>query len=201
MKPRVLCNPFIVADHCYEALCSCFGGNIIECGCFDGVTSATLNYLFYSGLVWCNKLNQYACDTFVGFPYKGKEQNRFDKGDLAPANGIGTIEKLESLGVKVLAGKVENTLSTLRDKSFTFVFLDLDIQVSTQFCWDFFRERISPGGRIGFHDYSEQPGYGLPGIRAVVKPILSYPQWKEVIRSKKRGRDGKFIFFERIKSC
>ena len=80
-----------------------------------------------------------------------------------------------------------------------FAFVDLDIVVPTEFCADFFIDRIVGGGRIGFHDYNEAPGSSLKISEVVQKYYSKNKNYREVFRGKKTERDGKFIFFERTK--
>ena len=193
---RPLCNPFIVSEHAFYAVQNCKGGSIIECGVFDGCSSMVYNYclrhLDY-------KITQYAADTFDGFPYDGTEQEGYKTGDLKPTN-LWVITELESHGIIPLIGKVEDTLPKhLSDEQFSFVFLDMDLEEPTRFAIAFFKDKIKKGGRIGFHNYTEEKGGRFYGIsKAIDELLLPKENWREVVRTKKRGRDAKFIFFERI---
>lgn len=194
--PRPLCNPQIVGEHAYLAAMRAWGGAVIECGVYDGFTSAMLAW--YRGFV-PYRTRQFAADTFAGMPYNAKETALYKTGDLAPVDGLGVVERLRRLKIIPLTGKVEDTLPQLEREIFCFVFLDMDFEAPTWFAWNFLKDKIRVGGRIGFHDYDARPGYALPGIRMVVDggPAKD-KRFREVVRSAKRGRDGKFIFFERV---
>ena len=195
--PGPLCNPHIVCQHAWEAWhATDMRGAVIECGVAEGHTSAALNFTLRKAGA---KVVQLAADTFCGFPYTPEETKKFKAGDLAPANGAELVAELRRLEIYVLRGKVEETLPGIHDRvRFSFVFLDLDIERPTHFCWDFFKDKILPGGRIGFHDYREEPGHSLHGIERVVKAgPAKDKRFREVHRTPK-GRDAKFIFFERV---
>lgn len=189
---KILCNPVIVAHHAWIAINNTGGGNVIECGVYEGFNSAFLNFLIRRAPVcW----RQFAADTFAGFPSDGKADEVYSAGELAPNDGLLVQKELNRVGVEALVGRVENTLPQLRDLRFSFVFLDLDLEEPTRFCWDFFRDKVVPGGRLGFHDYGAP---GLPGITRICDEILKHePNWKEVFRTPK-GRDGRFFFIEKL---
>jgi hypothetical protein len=204
--PRPLCNPFIVCEHAWNALEKCKSGIVIECGVYDGCTSAALNYSLRHSPYFTKQL---ALDTFEGMPYDGTTQEqkaKFTKGHLATGNKNRTIYELKRLGIGVFAGKVEDTLPVINEAAnefspsglqIAFAYLDLDLEVPTRFCVKFLKDKILKGGRIGFHDYDPNPKYALHGIFNVVKEnFMKSKEWKEVLRAKQR--DNRFAFFERI---
>ena len=181
--PRPLVNPTVIAEYAWAAMVGTEGkGAIIECGVFDGCTTIQV---FWKLLALPYKMDMYAADTFAGFPY-------------SPENPF-VISNLETFGIKPLVGKVEDTLPKLPKKlKFSFVFCDLDLAVPMEFCVNFFQKRIVKGGIIGFHDYGGNDQYS--GITKVVDDGFgNNKKFEEVVRTKKRGRDGRLIFFEKIK--
>ncbi|MDP3734124.1 MAG: TylF/MycF/NovP-related O-methyltransferase, partial [Nanoarchaeota archaeon] len=51
-----------------------------------------------------------------------------------------------------------DTANVLKEKTFSFVHLDVDIYSSTQACLDFFYSRMEKGGIILSHDYAQAAG-------------------------------------------
>ena len=196
MCPRFLQSPGVSNHFLWTAIQNTKGkGAVIECGTYDGCSSASFNYVLRH---YNTNIRQYACDTFDGFKEDGKKDELYKTGDLVPTAAQKTIKELERLGIIVLIGKVEDTLAVNIPSSekFSFVFLDMDIEAPTKYACDFLKDRILPGGIIGFHDYGTQR---LPGIKRVADQLLNNDMaWKEVIRSKKRGRDNKYLFLEKL---
>lgn len=188
--PRPLCNPYIVYEHAWLACNAAKGGGVAECGVYEGFVSAFLTF----GLGKQDHLiTQYALDTFQGFPYDGKTDEEYKKGDLAASWRV--IEDLRRLGVFVHVGKIEDTLQEIEEEKFCFVFLDLDLEIPTRFAWEFFKTRLKPGARVGFHDYRSLP---LPGITRICDEILEEGEFEECFRPLMHGkRDTRFMFLTR----
>lgn len=190
MKP--LCNTKIVGHHAARACRNCPAGAVAELGVYDGATSLALRQL-------CRRDPQYALDTFEGMPYDGSATEAaggFTKGYLTPVDVGASVTALQSAGITVLKGMVEDTLAQLADERFAFVFLDLDLEAPTRFATAFLLPRLLPGARIGYHDYLERPGYCLGGIAKVVNEFFGASErYLEVTRDA-HPRDNRFIFFE-----
>jgi len=163
---------------------------MIECGVYEGFLSSFLNFgMRRAGIAF----HQYAADTFEGFPKTYTDQKTYKAGDLAPTYGDFVVRELQRLGITVLKGPIEKTLSVIPDsEKFFFVFLDLDVYEPTKATWEILRDRVLPGGRVGLHDFGSP---GLPGITKVGKEMLAQPDWHEVFRGKKR--DNRFLFLEK----
>jgi hypothetical protein len=188
MKP--LCNSKIVAHHALQACRSCPVGAVLECGVFEGATSVTLRQ-------HCQRDPQYAIDTFEGMPYDGSAAEAaggFTKGYLAPRSPQHTITALQTAGVVVMQGRVEEQLPKLAGERFAFAFLDMDLEAPTRMATAFLLPRMLRGGRIGFHDYLIRDGYCLSGIAAVVHEFFGTDLRNEVTRPN-HPRDNRFIFF------
>lgn len=189
--PTVLCDPFIVLEYAWRAVEQCKGGNVIECGVFEGFTSAMLNWAFRKSEY---NVEQYAADTFCGMPYDGQVDEKYKKGDLAPCENVELTNGFVDLEIIPLIGKVEGTLQSIDDKKFCFVFLDMDLETPTRFAFEFFKTRLVPGAIIGFHDYGTAT---LPGITRVVNEAMKIEYFEEVFRDgKERKRDHKFFFMQ-----
>ena len=115
--PRPLCNSMIVLEHAWSAIEDTKGGNVLECGVYEGFTSMILKFGLDKNK-WVTK--HYAADTFKGFPYSGKKDEKYKEGDLNPGDLV-NIE-LRRFWINTLVGRVEDTLSDLGNLKFSFVF-------------------------------------------------------------------------------
>ena len=153
-------------------------GDIIEIGVFKGEnTFAMANYIKQ------NNLNKkiYACDTFVGFPYKDsiKKENGFKKGSYKRNfdNFVNSIKKLNYDNIIIpIKEKIEETLySQLINNKFCFAFVDVDIYEPTVFAYQFLEDRIVKDGLVYFHDY----GYvKTPGVKIAVDTKIDMDKFK-----------------------
>jgi O-methyltransferase len=72
--------------------------------------------------------------------------------------------------VTCVAGLVPDSLASIRDKSFAFVHIDMDIYSAIKSACEFFYPRMQPGGTLLFDDY----GYpSCPGARAAVDEFFA----------------------------
>ncbi|MFM9964426.1 MAG: TylF/MycF/NovP-related O-methyltransferase [Planctomycetaceae bacterium] len=136
-------------------------GDVIELGVAYGTTSLTL-------ALWMEENTPlktlFACDTFTGLP---TAEGDLQAGECNYGSAFQrTLHQLPINNVKVVKGLIEETLPTqLADKRFCFAWLDMDLYSPTSFAAKWLRERMTPGGIIGFHDYGFQR---CPGIAKVV---------------------------------
>ena len=72
--------------------------------------------------------------------------------------------------VEVIKGFFQNSLSSLRDRQFSFVHLDCDLYESYKTCLEFFYPRMSRGGIILLDEYDDPP---WPGCNKAVDEFLS----------------------------
>tara|TARA_R110001606_G_scaffold222171_1_gene370039 strand:- start:845 stop:1420 length:576 start_codon:yes stop_codon:yes gene_type:complete len=143
-------------------------GDIIECGVFQGQTTIALAKVLKS---FDSPKKIYACDTYDGLPYDGREgiDDMLKKGECSsPFKEFWT--NVCNAGVQdyiiPIPGLVEETLlSKLSEKKFCFAFLDMDLYEPTSYVYKFLKNRISIGGVIGYHDYKFER---CPGIETVV---------------------------------
>jgi O-methyltransferase len=69
-----------------------------------------------------------------------------------------------------VAGLVPDTLEVIRDRTFSFVHIDLDIYSAIKSACEFFYPRMQPGGILLFDDY----GYSsCPGARAAIDEFFA----------------------------
>jgi O-methyltransferase len=169
-------------------------GDIIELGVGMGTTTFPLALaLKGSG----KKL--YACDTFVGLPYKEDlklypediQQHALQEGECKGSLWL-LQEMIRFYEVKDIVipieGLFENTLQKLEAQRFCFAWLDADLYLSTLAGYRFLEDRISSGGVLGFHDYKY---IRCPGVDKVVDEVLDRNKFERI-----EFRDG-CIFFRR----
>lgn len=122
-------------------------GAFAEVGVYKGEMSRFLAQ-------FCATRNYYLLDTFAGFPeehLEGRgEDNRFKDTNEATVRGYFK----DNPKVKVIKGMVPGTLSQIKDETFAFVLLDLDLYPPTVDSLEFFYPRMSRGGYMVMHDYN-----------------------------------------------
>ena len=161
MRKQIVCSRFNDVSH--------LEGDVMELGVAYGYT------LFPLSLLAKNK-TVYALDTFDGLPYDDAivspdmcKQGEIRAGDLDGVFGhYGDYffrELPKYSNVIALKGLIEETLPTLSDKKFCFVWLDLDLYQPTSFAAKWLKDRLVVGGMMGFHDYKFPR---CPGISRVV---------------------------------
>lgn len=153
-----------------------FQGDVAECGVGAGKTTFMLD----KHVLEANK-NLYAFDTFYGLPFDDTVggENKCKKGEMRKA-GTQFISKFKNLcrtSIIPEAGLIENTLVRHKDKRFCFVWLDLDLYLSSLFAYKFFENRMINGGIIGFHDYDF---FRCPGIKKVIDEEVDFDKYEFV---------------------
>lgn len=153
-------------------------GDIIELGVSAGDTTIPMaQFIKENGI----DKKIYACDTFEGLPYDGKEgiDDMLKKGECA--FGFDRFwERVKSYGVEDIIvpvpGLVEKTLYTeLQDKEWCFAFLDMDLYEPTSYATRYLDDRIVVGGIQGYHDYKFER---CPGIEIVVDQEVDRQKYK-----------------------
>jgi O-methyltransferase len=134
------------------ALTSNVEGDIVECGVYNGH-----NLYYYCKFAKLLKLNKtiYGLDTFSGFPSEYIEPET--KGHFFTDTSISSVSNLlkNFNNFKLLQGKFDETFqdSNLKDKKFSCVILDCDLETSYKQCLDFFYDKLNIGGIIVFDEY------------------------------------------------
>ena len=154
-------------------------GDLAECGVFRGESLIPMAvYLKQTG----GKKTLFGLDSFEGFDESvyqdirlGGEEDRekrvkgFSQTSLEYVqNKLKTFE-VESQ-VQLIAGFFQQTLSSIRNRRFSFVHLDCDLYESYKVCLDFFYEHLSRGGIILLDEYND-PHW--PGCKKAVNEFLS----------------------------
>lgn len=149
-------------------------GDIAEFGCFEGGLSMKMAYL-----VKKLKIDRtvYALDTFEGFseadPHPqgaitvGAYTPRFDAYNFL-------LNKSKEYPLVLIKGDVRETISQIKDKFFSFVWLDLDLQDSTYKMLDFLKDRVYKTSIVGVDDYGRE---SCPGIVEAVDYWVGTGVW------------------------
>jgi len=127
---------------------SLFNGDIAEVGVYQGGSAKLI----------CEARNEnkvlYLFDTFEGLPTPGKFDGSFKKGKYNTSLKYAQDCLRSYKNVYFYQEIFPETASSIENKNFSFVHLDVDIYKSTQDCLEFFYPRMSKGGIILSHDYS-----------------------------------------------
>jgi hypothetical protein len=130
-------------------------GDIAEIGCHKcGTTYMILSSAFPHKTV-------FALDSFCGLPFVNAEDNTNFRDRLRRGLYASDDMKARKLlfpfkeRAYIMKGLFSEsfTNSRLRNNRFSFVFVDADLYKSTLESFEFFWERITPGGFIATHDY------------------------------------------------
>jgi hypothetical protein len=139
-------------------------GSIAEVGAFEGGNCLC-------ALQFMAKLNSkkfYIIDSFEGFPELSKnDPQNFSKGDY---NIETTFQKIQDAfavfpEAEVIKGFVPEAFNKIpRGENFSLVFYDCDIYQPAIDTFDFFWDKIVPGGYMLIHDYETEEG-GFAGVK------------------------------------
>lgn len=127
-------------------------GDIAEVGVFRGA-SAKLICEARSG----NK-DVHLFDTFEGLPAPGEQDQQFREGQFASSLADVRDFLKGYPRVHLYKGLFPETAGPVRDRSFSFVHLDVDLYQSTLDALQFFYPRMTRGGIILGHDYILKAG-------------------------------------------
>jgi hypothetical protein len=137
-------------------------GDIAEVGVFRGGTARVI----------CEAKGDrqlHLFDTFEGLPEPGNVDAAFYKGQYA-CSLEGVREYLSGFPkVHFYKGYFPATGQPVKDRSFSFVHLDVDLYESTSQALEFFYPRMDPGGIIVSHDY-----VAFPGVRNAFDEFFEY---------------------------
>lgn len=127
-------------------------GDIAEIGVYRGGSSK---------IICKAKQNKhlYLFDTFEGLP----EPDKTDSAHFHKGNFTSRYEEVKNYlkaykDVHIYKGLFPDTAGPIKNKSFSFVHIDVDIYKSTLDCLKFFYPRVNRGGVILLHDYTISKG-------------------------------------------
>jgi len=145
---------------CLARHCARIPGNFAECGVYQGGTAA-----FLASILKGSGRDLYLFDTFAGIPPGDpSKDNRYVKGgEFAATSVLGVSQFLlkNGLSAKLVPGLIPETLSAVKDASFSFVHVDVDIYWPAKHCLEFFYPRMAPGGVMLFDDYGFEECAGV----------------------------------------
>jgi O-methyltransferase len=139
-------------------------GEIAECGVYKGGSAKIL-----AELVPTRPLHLF--DTFEGMPATDPARDLHKAGDFSDTDLASVREYLsDHENVICVPGLVPDSLGVTKDRTFSFVHIDLDIYSAIKSACEFFYPRMQPGGVLLFDDY----GYAsCPGARAAVDEFFA----------------------------
>ncbi len=139
-------------------------GSVAEVGAFEGGNALC-------GLQFMTRLNSkrsYIFDSFEGFPeFSKNDPKNVGKGDYGIATTYQKIKDTFSVfpEAKLVKGFVPETFSQIRqNEGFSLVFYDCDLYQPALDTFNFFWDKILPGGYLIVHDYEAEEG-GFTGVR------------------------------------
>ena len=139
-------------------------GELAECGVYKGGTAKVL-----AELVPDRPLH--LLDTFSGMPDTDPAKDLHKAGDFNDTSLEAVREYLAGhKNVNCIAGLIPQSLEPLRDRTFSFVHIDLDIYSAIKSACEFFYPRLERGGSFLFDDYGHP---SCPGARAAVDEFFS----------------------------
>ncbi|HEU5320372.1 MAG TPA: TylF/MycF/NovP-related O-methyltransferase [Methylomirabilota bacterium] len=147
-------------------------GDVVEVGCYRGVTSQLLRRVI-DALDRGRELHVY--DSFRGLPRPGRRDGRLVTGDFAasPARLREGFRRRGLRAPRVHAGWFADTLPRHLPPRICFAYLDADLEASTATALRHLYPRLSPSGLLLVDDYCDRSRSprcwdGLPGVRAAV---------------------------------
>ena len=139
-------------------------GDFAECGVYKGGTALLLCRVLQSGRLTTGKgKTLYLFDSFEGLPRENKSHdNVYGKGDFAIDSVKSVKELLRDFRdfTDIRQGWIPDTFQGLRDRSYAFAHIDVDLYQSTLDCCRYLYPRLVPSGVLLFDDYGFPAGRG-----------------------------------------
>jgi O-methyltransferase len=164
IKPNTLVDRF----RCYELweLVSQVGhlpGNLLEVGVWRGGTAALI---CRRAKELAKKPTVYLCDTFTGVCKATDKDSSYSGGEHADTSEQVVRDLLRDLGCenfKILTGIFpEDHLEALKNETFCFVHIDVDVYESAKDVFNFVWPRMPVGGMAVFDDFGFDTCDGIP---------------------------------------
>lgn len=146
------------------------GGDMAECGAYRG---GSAKLICRASL---HEKTLHIFDTFVGIPVEQRQDKEHGVGDFACSKEELLMFLNDCPNIRVYEGLVPQTLESVKDLTFSFVNLDMDIYVPTIAALHFFWPRMVKGGIIVMDDVDS-----LYGIRNAAQEFAEH-YGVEVIR-------------------
>jgi O-methyltransferase len=125
-------------------------GDTVECGSFEGAGS----WLICASNVGTSKIH-HIFDSFEGLSEPGAgDGSHWTRGGLAAGVGVVSRNLAQFDGAfRLYKGWIPTRFPEVADKTFSFVHVDVDLEVPTADSIAFFYPRLSPGGVLVCDDY------------------------------------------------
>jgi O-methyltransferase len=145
-------------------------GDIAEIGVYRGGTACILGYFADAT---DKKLHLF--DTFAGMPETDATKDWHKKGDFSDTSLVQVRRNLSSLrNANFHAGFFPATADVVKDSSFCFVHVDVDIYQSVKDCCAYFYPKLHAAGVMLFDDYGK---FTCPGaLKAVDEFFADKPE-------------------------
>lgn len=139
-------------------------GDIAEVGVYRGGTAKLI------AKTAADK-NVYLFDTFSGMPAITSKIDKHKAGEFRGCSLPLVKSFLKDCPNAIFyQGIFPDTADSIRDRKFSFVYLDVDLYNSVKDCLEFFYARIVTGGVIIIDDYG---AWGCPGVKKAVCEFLA----------------------------
>lgn len=150
-------------------------GDVVEIGVYRGGTAKLFSLLNKE-----YKLNKkiHLFDTFGGMPTTSTELDLHKEGDFSDTSLEAVTEYVKDFqGVTLTKGIFPKTGEYLKDSTFSFAHVDVDIYQSVRDCCEFLYPRMIQGGIIMFDDY----GFvSCPGAKKAVDEFFDSKKEKPI---------------------
>ena len=140
-------------------------GNKAECGVYKGGTAILL--------AEATPFTIHLFDSFEGFPddFTEEEKKLYKAGNFGDATIESVKRRLAGKNCVIHKGFFKDTLNEVKNLTFSFVHIDVDIYSSAKECTEFFYPRMEKGGYIVYDDY----GFSTTrGVRDLVNEFYCF---------------------------
>lgn len=130
-------------------------GEIAEVGVYRGGTGKLIAKA-------CPNKRVHLFDTFSGMPQTNSNVDHHKEGDFSDTSFDAVKDFLKDLSnIEFHPGFFPDTADVVKDRSFSLVYVDVDIYQSVKDCLEFFYNRMVPGGVMVFDDYEWKACLGV----------------------------------------
>ncbi len=142
-------------------------GDLIEVGVWRGGTGALIAH---RARALDGRRKVYLCDTFSGVVKVSAQDSTYRGGEHADTSEAHVRELLSQLEIDnavILSGIFPDAhMEAVRDKTFCFVHIDVDVYQSAKEVFEFVWPRVPIGGVVVFDDYGFDTCDGIPKLVA-----------------------------------
>lgn len=173
-------------------------GDIAEVGAYQGGNALCA----LQSPAWTGHKNYYIFDSFEGFPDVSRnDPDTVARGTYAIDISVPEVRNSFSFlpNARIIPGFVPKTFSKLDDNArFSIVFYDCDLYQPALDTFEYFWDRLSPGGILLIHDYFAEPD-GYHGVKKATDeffvsravPILKF--WHSTMAAVVKNNDPRIV--------